>query len=306
MKFQSLFFWNSRPDAEGGDPPNQQGEFQSLFFWNSRPDHISHSRQRGAHRVSILVFLELAPGLEFRLAVIARRPLFQSLFFWNSRPDNGLRSLSGGSSGVSILVFLELAPGRWTNSGGAESLRTFQSLFFWNSRPDSSDGVPYRPERPVSILVFLELAPGHAHIRICDSLRMSFNPCFSGTRARTRLIHPQRPHNLVSILVFLELAPGPGGAGPGDVAAIVSILVFLELAPGPIKNVLVVCPASRFNPCFSGTRARTVHVEPERDLVLLFQSLFFWNSRPDQAAASLPSSFIRVSILVFLELAPGP
>ena len=40
------------------------------------------------HRqVSILVFLELAPGLEAAVQADLYLPMFQSLFFWNSRPD---------------------------------------------------------------------------------------------------------------------------------------------------------------------------------------------------------------------------
>ncbi len=62
----------------------------------------------------------------------------------------------------------------------------------------------------------------------------SFNPCFSGTRARTS-----------------DQAPGRAGE------RLVSILVFLELAPG--RCVL----------------------DDLLESVDLFQSLFFWNSRPD-------------------------
>ena len=110
----------------------------------------------------------------------------------------------------------------------------FQSLFFWNSRPDPrrEAGTP-RLQR-VSILVFLELAPGLLERLAHSSLSSCFNPCFSGTRARTLgqkldLLTFQK----VSILVFLELAPG------------------LELGAG--GDVVV----GGFNPCFSGTRART-------------------------------------------------
>ena len=43
-----------------------------------------------------------------------------------------------------------------------------------------------------------------------DSGAFSFNPCFSGTRARTSVISVAVSiRSPVSILVFLELAPGP-------------------------------------------------------------------------------------------------
>jgi len=61
----------------------------------------------------------------------------------------------------------------------------------------------------VSILVFLELAPGHLNWTVHINGKSRFNPCFSGTRARTAV----------------------AAAGGGGVTS--------------------------FNPCFSGTRART-------------------------------------------------
>ena len=61
----------------------------------------------------------------------------------------------------------------------------------------------------VSILVFVELAPGVLDENDDHKRRLSFNPCFCGTR-------PRRPRETatwvglksVSILVFVELAPG--------------------------------------------------------------------------------------------------
>ncbi len=118
------------------------------------------------------------------------------------------RSLCLGA--VSILVFLELAPGL------IDAQRKTGRL-------------------PVSILVFLELAPGPSRSRPDDLTKLSFNPCFSGTRART--------------------APGPGGR---EEYSQVSILVFLELAPGLMHVDRIEREVDRFNPCFSGTRARTI------------------------------------------------
>ena len=133
--FQSLFLWNSRPDGVGPENTHpwpcfnpcfcgtrartrrELGEvhrrvsFQSLFLWNSRPDHHDTGRSPATHVVSILVFVELAPGQ------------YQSHF-------------ERGVQGVSILVFVELAPGRGTPGGIGSTPGGFQSLFLWNSRPD--------------------------------------------------------------------------------------------------------------------------------------------------------------------------
>ncbi len=133
--FQSLFFWNSRPDSIDDGDTVHITVFQSLFFWNSRPD-------LGTMIVEI-------PGGGF-----------QSLFFWNSRPD--------------ILV-----------NGFPVAVEVFQSLFFWNSRPDTVVFGDYVLFLPVSILVFLELAPGRGGGCYAGIAFRSFNPCFSGTRART-------------------------------------------------------------------------------------------------------------------------
>ena len=133
----------------------------------------------------------------------------------------------------------------------------------------------------------------------------------------------------VSILVFLELAPGRDEKTRPTNGNAVSILVFLELAPGPPSHVSYVTLLHRFNPCFSGTRARTprackvpgvhpvfqslffwnsrpdVTISMHHRLLGTFQSLFFWNSRPDIRSRSLRLGSGTVSILVFLELAPG-
>jgi len=61
--FQSLFLWNSRPDFTEEALTDQGDQFQSLFLWNSRPDLTRYSRRAVGPIVSILVFVELAPGL---------------------------------------------------------------------------------------------------------------------------------------------------------------------------------------------------------------------------------------------------
>ncbi len=206
----------------------------------------------------------------------------------------------------------------------------FQSLFFWNSRPDVYRWWPIILRRRVSILVFLELAPGLQFSDGSLAVPFCFNPCFSGTRARTRLRDEYGAISDVSILVFLELAPGPRGVRASrSMFRRVSILVFLELAPGQpeqgrgaaayrfqslffwnsrpdserrlpsrsgyqfqslffwnsrpdsIDHGIFISRWIGFNPCFSGTRARTRVGRRKNDEEKWFQSLFFWNSRPD-------------------------
>ena len=211
VAFQSLFLWNSRPDLIKVIYLLLFYWFQSLFLWNSRPDleQISPGREdlvvsilvfvelapglyrdhgvRPRDHVSILVFVELAPGLD-RGALLPPRPiLFQSLFLWNSRPDRMAASGLIQPFSVSILVFVELAPGLGRESPGAGT--------------DS-----------VSILVFVELAPGLSGSHGYSAELPRFNPCFCGTRARTsdekETLHEALE---VSILVFVELAPGHSG-----------------------------------------------------------------------------------------------
>ena len=61
--FQSLFSWNLPSDARWQDRRNIT-MFQSLFSWNLPSDANSIGHLRNRYQVSILVFLELALGLE--------------------------------------------------------------------------------------------------------------------------------------------------------------------------------------------------------------------------------------------------
>ena len=84
-----------------------------------------------------------------------------------------------------------------------------------------------------------------------------------------------------------------------------------------------------FNPCFCGTRSRSLHPDKDQTQLVQFQSLFLWNSLPEarlvKATVTQRGSFnpcfcgtrsrrgqmvaeptyLSVSILVFVELAPG-
>ncbi len=92
-------------------------------------------------RVSILVFLELAPGLPIEDVIPNPKNEFQSLFFWNSRPDQtGPLGCREGEAFQS-LFFWNSRPD--TEAGKYDLLaeNVFQSLFFWNSRPDGRSQV---------------------------------------------------------------------------------------------------------------------------------------------------------------------
>ncbi len=115
---------------------------------------------------------------------------------------------------------------------------------------------------------------------IWDLAKDGFNPCFSGTRARTTGRDP------------------PGGPLQ------VSILVFLELAPGPYRHELAVYDSASFNPCFSGTRARTYRWPKNANSILCFNPCFS-GTRARTRWCGKEAEDDDVSILVFLELAPG-
>ena len=149
------------------------------------------------------------------------------------------------------------------------------------------------PSIQVSILVFLELAPGPCCTSWESTAGSGFNPCFSGTRARTESGRSDAPRkHPVSILVFLELAPGRRRHVISSPFMSVSILVFLELAPGRQGG------GGRAG---SGRVSILVFLELAPGLggltsleeVMLFQSLFFWNSRPD---ADFPVAAISPSL----------
>ena len=93
--------------------------FQSLFLWNSRPDKDGLDLYHRGVGVSILVFVELAPGLNRR-----RRHshfiLVSILVFVELAPGRKQNPKLGRTGDVSILVFVELAPGP---CGGVQARR---------------------------------------------------------------------------------------------------------------------------------------------------------------------------------------
>jgi len=110
--FQSLFFWNSPSDVQASLPPIQRILFQSLFFWNSPSDTAFPCCWSPYSCVSILVFLELAFGLQNSASGICDLPIVSILVFLELAfgPFPANRDLHARQ--VSILVFLELAFGQ--------------------------------------------------------------------------------------------------------------------------------------------------------------------------------------------------
>jgi uncharacterized protein (DUF433 family) len=160
--------------------------FQSLFSWNPPSDSGSG--------------IELLPGCPgfnpcFRgtrprtlLAPIFRfvSSLFQSLFSWN--PPSDFEPYCDKFTRARFNPCFRGTRPRtcWRRRANASLQGGFQSLFSWN--PPSDDirwPGRFRPTG-VSILVFVEPALGPRNFVLHILKDDSFNPCFRGTRPRTR------------------------------------------------------------------------------------------------------------------------
>ncbi len=129
----------------------------------------------------------------------------------------------------------------------------FQSLFFWNS-PSKSTAE-----------------------RVKFKFRYGFNPCFSGTRPRSRKAKVNRCQIVkVSILVFLELALEVPYHGHTSRASSVSFNPCFSGTRPRSGNAIMTGEAIRygFNPCFSGTRPRSVRCDNPLDLEKSFNPCF--------------------------------
>ena len=158
-----------------------------------------------------------------------------------------------------------------------------------------------------------------------------FNPCFRGSRPRTddkkdgepssdkfqSLFSWKSPsdfshslHSLhvdgVSILVFVEVALGPYINLPAADSSIMFQSLFSwkspsDWFPDSIASARLPC----FNPCFRGSRPRTLSFLSVCMVAMLFQSLFSWKSPSDFKTEQVASVHVLVSILVFVEVALG-
>ena len=147
--------------------------------------HDTRERREEGHKVSILVFVEVALG----------------------RPETGMVL----SSGMGFNPCFRGSRPRTLQQGiQAFGLFKFQSLFSWKSPSDRSLLCDCKWGDDVSILVFVEVALGRRLNSALRDLGMCFNPCFRGSRPRTSLCAALINYLYdVSILVFVEVALGP-------------------------------------------------------------------------------------------------
>ena len=162
-------------------------------------------------------------------------------------------------------------------------MKQFQSLFSWNSLSDT-DGVDGTSSAIlVSILVFVELALG---------LRFR---CISGTM-----------HMFQSLFSWNSLSDCNGFFASNSALLFQSLFSWNSLSDANMKIFVTIGrigfnPCFRgtrsrtlqeslsnvmaglcFNPCFRGTRSRTVPDRLLKGIIYEFQSLFSWNSLSDR------------------------
>ncbi len=207
---------------------------------------------------------------------------------------------------VSILVFVELAPGPPAPVGPSSAFQSFNPCFCGTRARtlDATDGA-----------ITTE----------------GFNPCFCGTRARTgNPLLAWGSWAMFQSLFLWNSRPDPGSRGPSRSGSSCFNPCFCGTRARTIGGRSPGSPSDCFNPCFCGTRARTAAAFEDTSDFVEFQSLFLWNSRPDtgnfqvfngeilgfnpcfcgtraRTPSRRPAPFqqLRVSILVFVELAPG-
>ena len=136
-------------------------------------------------RVSILVFVEVALGLANK-SVLAESEYSFNPCFRGSRPrTHYYQSVHNSIHNVSILVFVEVALGH--------RLETNLSSHHY-----------------VSILVFVEVALGRCILAANLLDRSCFNPCFRGSRPRTRILRARIPEILKFQSLFSWKSPSDG------------------------------------------------------------------------------------------------
>ena len=156
LAFQSLFSWNLLLNLSGPLEYSHQHRVSILVFVELALECQTGPRSKGLYYVSILVFVELALEFYQVAGITHQNVMFQSLFSWNLL-------LNG------VLLFEFVA-----KSG-------FQSLFSWNLLLNVFRFGIIFTYYCVSILVFVELAL-ECHIRPNTGCRrLCFNPCFRGT-----------------------------------------------------------------------------------------------------------------------------
>ena len=182
---------------------------------------------------------------------------FQSLFLWNSLPESStISSISLSMSRFNPCFCGTRSRRRLRKHRSIAALR-FQSLFLWNSLPE-----------PTPCTTTIE--------------HVSFNPCFCGTRSRsTGCAHRHKNLTEFQSLFLWNSLPefiryliccwwsgfNPCFCGTRSR----SLSYWQRAASGGL------C----FNPCFCGTRSRSMTTPHIQTRTSVFQSLFLWNSLPE-------------------------
>ena len=135
---------------------------------------------------------------------------------------------------------------------------------------------------------------------------LSFNPCFRGSRPRTRRLQLPLCH-------IGSFNPCFRGSRPRTAMAIIgagsgSLFQSLFSWKSPSDSVWqgLISGGKGFNPCFRGSRPRTWLFQHEILHSDGFQSLFSWKSPSDSGGLYSLNPAGDVSILVFVEVALGP
>ena len=183
----------------------------------------------------------------------------------------------------------------------------------------------------VSILVFVEVALGPSWAGPPSLTQSGFNPCFRGSRPRTQAsslsaspfwgFNPcfrgsrPRTHTVaslskigdeVSILVFVEVALGLGIRYLSAHRSVLFQSLFSWKSPSDsvvlsLFHLFTLC----FNPCFCGSRPRTISLTSSEPSIRSFNPCFR-GSRPRTLICHATGVRHGVSILVFVEVALGP
>ena len=152
----------------------------------------------------------------------------------------------------------------------------------WNSRPDISACACYYIMIVVSILVFVELAPGRVMVSPDMAFTLCFNPCFCGTRARTRVrgLVFEGTIKMFQSLFLWNSRPDAGLKEALDLMEGFQSLFLWNSRPDR-NGRLRYLRRSWFQSLFLWN-SRPDGIDPDIDSILwMFQSLFLWNSRPD-------------------------
>ena len=139
----------------------------------------------------------------------------------------------------------------------------FQSLFSWKSPSDA--------DREGDLMV----------------VEKRFNPCFHGSRPRTEVVYLDfiLGGEFQSLFSWKSPSDKRTCSEPSQIFR-VSILVFMEVALGPRAFHRLNKADRCFNPCFHGSRPRTVDDGEALICREAFQSLFSWKSPSDSGLFS--------------------